>query len=58
MDEMNTDYTKDIICPFCGYIFTDSWELIDESDAECPECEKTFDLEVDVTVRYTTTRPR
>lgn len=57
MDEINTDYTEDIICPFCGYVFTDSWELDDEAEVDCPECDATFDLEVGITTWYTSSIP-
>lgn len=56
--EIETDFTDEIICPFCGYIFSDSWEYNHTDDmADCPECGKRFELEIDESVTYTTQKP-
>lgn len=48
-------YMEDcIICPYCDHKFTDSWEWSECRDAECGECGKEFDLEVQTDVSYTT----
>ena len=47
-----------IICPWCGYEDHDGFEL-DEGEHEdfaCRSCGKPFDLEVEVSVEYTTRR--
>lgn len=58
MDHINCGFTDDIICPYCGYRFEDSWEFNngDEcvDDVVCHSCEKTFDLVVDYSVTYST----
>ena len=48
--------TEEIVCPYCGYEFSNSFEYNDASGAsiECLECDKEFGLEVQVTVEYTT----
>lgn len=47
--------TPEIVCPWCGHIKTDSWELICDFDDEyeCSECEKVFEYERDFKVTYT-----
>lgn len=50
-------YTDEIVCPHCGYEYSDSWELNGSSgEQECPECYEPFELEVTVTVNYSTSK--
>lgn len=37
-------YTSEIVCPHCGYKFSDSWE-VESNEVECGECEKKFEVE-------------
>ncbi len=46
--------TEEAVCPYCGAVQTDSWELSDNDKIECCHCEKTFYVGRDVTVTYTT----
>ena len=51
------DYTPEIVCPWCGFEHSDSFECDDEDDAfECSECEKSFKMVRDVEVSYCTSR--
>lgn len=55
LEEFDTRYTKNAVCPYCGFTINDSWELIDDSgEIECNECEKTFFYERYVEVTYNT----
>ncbi len=49
---------KNSILPYCGYQFTDSWEMQDAQDKEipieCGECEKTFIYSTDYSVTFST----
>jgi uncharacterized Zn-finger protein len=59
--EIDHDYTDEVICPYCGYEFSDSWEFNDTQDeqhVECSECSKEFFLYVDMTVNYTTRKKK
>lgn len=53
-------YTEEIVCPYCGTKFNDSWEhMRDEGDGasenlECDECGKGFDVEKHIEVTYCT----
>ena len=47
--------TRNIICPYCGYEDTDSWEHeADRDEIECTECDETFKYEREITIDYTT----
>ena len=55
MKEFDTRSTLEIVCPYCGYEFIDSWEVPDGEDVlECDDCEKEFVLDMEC-VRYFTT---
>ena len=53
IDHKNTD---DIICPYCGCEHSDSWEYNNDNELDCEECEKRFNLYVNHTVDYTTSK--
>ncbi len=52
------EYTNEIVCPYCGYEFNDSWEFNrDESgETDCPECDRKFKYSVNITVDYSTSK--
>jgi len=52
-NEIDHDYTDEIICPWCGYRHSDSWE-IEPGLRECENCEKSFYAERNVEVTYST----
>jgi len=56
--EFDTEWKRQITCPYCGYEFSDSWEYNDSNgnqiEVDCGECEKTFDMIVNVSVDYST----
>lgn len=49
-------FTDEIVCPYCGYEFEDSWEYDDDEDVECYHCEKKFHVTKNVEVTYETHR--
>lgn len=55
---MSKEYTQEIVCPYCEYEFGDSWEYDgrDGRKTNCPECDKTFHLTVNIEVTYSTYR--
>lgn len=58
-DEMDIDheYTKHMICPYCGYKQRDVWEFIgnnEDGDTDCGGCDKPFRWSVHRTETYTT----
>lgn len=53
-------YTRNIICPYCGWEDKDSWEVFDgedgdgaETEVDCGNCEKTFSVILNVEFSYT-----
>ena len=52
------EYTRNIVCPYCGAKDGDSWECLpgeeDLGNIECWECEKTFSAQRIITVEYCT----
>ncbi len=55
MTEIDHDYTSEIVCPYCGHTFSDSWEMHgDDGETECDECNKVFMWRRDVSVTYVT----
>lgn len=56
--DIDHEYTQEIVCPFCGCEFIDSWDV--ESDKEdiglieCGECEKDFYATRHIEVTYST----
>lgn len=51
------EYTDEVVCPHCGYNFSDSWEM-SEGEHDCHECEKSFTMSRDVTVTYETAKKK
>ena len=53
----DSKYEKEIVCPYCGYIHTDSWEWNDHGfdkdiEAECDNCEKEFTFIIECEITY------
>lgn len=47
------DYENNLICPYCGYENTDSWELPDDDEEyECGRCGAIISYERVITVEY------
>lgn len=54
---INHEYTDEIVCPYCGYTFKDSWEYKGRcEEVDCPECEKVFSCNRSITINYSTTK--
>jgi DNA-directed RNA polymerase subunit RPC12/RpoP len=53
--DKDTDYTGEVVCPWCGYEHGDSWEMT-EGETECGECGRKFEMTRDVSVSYCTSR--
>jgi len=50
---INHEYTNEIVCPYCGAEFSDSWEFGDDDFPEC-DCGKKFISRRDIEVTYIT----
>lgn len=61
--EIDCFCTKEIVCPHCGYEFSDSYEVFRDGDEwveglECEECGKEFNVGVEYTVDYSSYKPK
>lgn len=54
--ELEHEYTDEIVCPWCGYRFSDSWEWEEDNGGIDCDCGKSFDYERIVSVDYSTSR--
>jgi len=58
--DIDCSYTDEVVCPYCGFEFGDSYELFEfynshgESnvDVECDECGKEFNVDRCIEVTY------
>jgi len=65
MKELGTFRVDSIICPHCGFEIEEWWTILTNDDLfgggtvelACEDCKKEFDLEVDVTYKFTTEKP-
>lgn len=58
MERPDTDHTDEIVCPYCGYEFSESYEYHgdDGQEVQCHHCDKHFELSVDHRVTFSTRR--
>lgn len=55
--EIDHNCTDEIVCPYCGYEHSNSWEYnSDSSKIDCEECGKEFCYDRDYTVTYCTSK--
>ncbi|ADG70092.1 hypothetical protein Plim_4285 (plasmid) [Planctopirus limnophila DSM 3776] len=53
--ELDTDFTDEIVCPWCGYEHRDKWEY-QEGEQFCGDCGRKFFLGIHTKVTYSTER--
>lgn len=59
LNEIKHKYTKEIVCPYCGYEYMDSWEMVKPEEGEdivCENCEKKFYARSDMDITYITSK--
>ena len=60
--EIDHECTNEIVCPYCGNEFSDSWEYSSSDEQigliECGECEKSFYANRNITITYSTEKAR
>ena len=54
----DTDYQDDPVCPHCGKIQSDAWELSDGGEYDCDHCEEDYVLSRHVEVTYSTSKTK
>lgn len=53
----DTQYTHEVVCPHCGHVHTDSWEMT-EGEGSCAHCDNYFTMSRDVTTTYSTEKSK
>ena len=56
-EDIDHDYTKEIVCPYCGHEQSDSWEIMgndEDGETDCDECEKSFRWSAHIDITYCT----
>lgn len=56
---INHEYTDEVVCPWCGYTYSDSWDFFRKNELRseghaCEECGKHFDIEREFSISYIT----
>lgn len=61
-EEIDHEYTDEIVCPYCGYEFLDSFEISSEEEdlglIECDKCGEQFYASRNIQVTYSTEKPK
>jgi len=52
------EFTQEIVCPWCGYEYGDSWDCGEGGKRQCDECGKHFSFSKDYDVTYSTCRKK
>lgn len=58
-NKIDHTYTREIVCPYCGYEFADSvgYALIETPyEIECEDCLKTFEAHIEIETTYVTNK--
>jgi len=56
-EEIDTKFTDEVICPYCDFEYTDSWEVTTSPfnvNVACEKCKKVFTVCADFSVTYCT----
>ena len=57
-EEIEHEYTEEIVCPHCGFVHGDSWEVSgDDGWMFCDQCKEKFLYERQRDITYTTRKP-
>ena len=62
--KIDHEFTNNAVCPYCGYIDTDSWELgggfgseqSDDGETECGKCEREYRWHREIVITFSTER--
>ncbi len=52
--EIDHEFTDEVVCPYCGQEESDSWEFSDSGSQKCSGCDKEFIFTRNVSVSYST----
>jgi DNA-directed RNA polymerase subunit RPC12/RpoP len=54
--EIDHEFTNEIVCPNCGHIHTDCFEFPDSGTQKCDSCHKEFSFIREIEVTYSTSK--
>jgi hypothetical protein len=61
MEEIDTSMTDELICPHCGYEFSDSWEFAlngaTDGKVDCRDCNKEIEFEIVTEITFSSWVP-
>lgn len=57
IDELDTYNTEEIVCPYCGHRYSDSWTFFEDDfrntfEEECRRCERVFHVSAECDYQY------
>jgi DNA-directed RNA polymerase subunit RPC12/RpoP len=56
-NKIDCRYTDEVICPYCGYEYSDSWEFrSNEGELTCNNCNKKFLYTRNISIDFSTTK--
>jgi hypothetical protein len=62
-EDFELSRNQESVCPYCGYVCLDSWELFDCEDQDgaeaehiCGECEREYNVLLNVEYSFTTSK--
>lgn len=62
LEEIDHEYTQEIVCPFCGSEWGDSWEIEPNNEdiglMKCDDCGKQFYATRNIDITYVTEKAR
>lgn len=50
----DTSYGDDIVCPYCGCVYEDTYEWNDSGEYTCDDCVNNFSYSKDISISYST----
>lgn len=56
MVDFDHECTQEIVCPYCGYTHSDSWEWDDDGEDICDNCGKMFEYCREHDITYSTNK--
>lgn len=60
MEKLDTEYTDQIVCPYCGEVDRDSWESTgaqdEQREMQCGSCGKNFIYTTHISVSYSSSQ--
>lgn len=53
MEEIDCEYTDNLVCPYCGWEHDDTYDMNEAGEHSCEKCDKNFSYDVYYSKSYT-----